>query len=304
MLFRWIQVFQNVGAVTDSCVTYGLRWYKTSLYFKFFNPIQKFCPDSCTDGTALQPGNLRLHSFRELEEDEVIEALRTGPVLARMDVSCRFFDYRCGVFCFDSRTDRLAGGHAVEIVDYGTTSTGIDFWVAKNSWGDDWGEGGYFRIRRGDLTTDFAIPELMYMTGEPMPSPTSEPVSTPTTDVMTCAAEDVSNPYEDAKVMSAADVAIMQLNGRIPCRGNSPATNITLVSITNATAQVVEGIALALNFVVDVQGCTQPTQADVYAMVILNLDGTFKLTDHTYKFRYDNNGKRRLCKTACLRKIS
>ena len=80
----------------------------------------------------------------------MIEALRTGPVLARMDVSCRFFDYRCGVFCFDSCTDRLAGGHAVEIVDYGTTSSGIDFWVVKNSWGDDWGEGGYFRIRRGD----------------------------------------------------------------------------------------------------------------------------------------------------------
>ena len=104
--------------------------------------------------------------------------------------------------------------------------------------------------------------------------------------------------------MSAADVAIMQLNGRIPCRGNSPATNITLVSINNATAQVVEGIALALNFVVDVQGCMQPTQVDVYAMVILNLHGTFKLTDHTYKYQYDNNGRGRLCKTACLRKTS
>ena len=216
----------------------------------------------------------------------MIAALNTGPVVAGMRNSRRFSSYRCGVFTFHRNTDRIIrngrfGGHAVEIVDYGTTSSGIDFWVVKNSWGDDWGEGGYFRIRRGDL---------FYWFGTPVLSSNQPVTTTPPTDTMTCAPGTISDPSQDTLVMSAVDIAIMQLNGRILCRDNSTATSITLTSVNNATAQVVEGYVFTLNIVVNLQGCTRPTQASVDAEVILYLNSTFELTGYTYQYIDDQIG--------------
>jgi cathepsin F len=43
--------------------------------------------------------------------------------------------------------------HAVLIVGYGTdVDLGMDYWIVKNSWGQNFGEDGYFRILRGEGT--------------------------------------------------------------------------------------------------------------------------------------------------------
>jgi len=56
-----------------------------------------------------------------------------------------FEDYSGGIFagCTSNATD-----HAVTAVGYGTEN-GVDYWLIKNSWGSDWGEGGFIRIKRG-----------------------------------------------------------------------------------------------------------------------------------------------------------
>jgi len=44
--------------------------------------------------------------------------------------------------------------HSIAIVGWGEEN-GVKFWICKNSYGPDWGEGGYFRVRRGQ--NDFGI---------------------------------------------------------------------------------------------------------------------------------------------------
>lgn len=44
--------------------------------------------------------------------------------------------------------------HAVLVIGYGTDSTGVNYWLLKNSWGTRWGESGYFRILKE--TTNYA----------------------------------------------------------------------------------------------------------------------------------------------------
>jgi cathepsin L len=72
----------------------------------------------------------------------------TGPVSVAVDASHESFQlYSSGVYaptyCSASNLD-----HAVLAVGYGTTSSGQDYWLLKNSWGTSWGINGYMMMER------------------------------------------------------------------------------------------------------------------------------------------------------------
>jgi len=86
------------------------------------------------------------------DELAVYQALNTfGPISIGMQVVDDFLEYDGGIYqSTDCQNTTQIINHAMTIVGYGTdTNSGIDYWVAKNSWGTTWGEEGYVRIMRG-----------------------------------------------------------------------------------------------------------------------------------------------------------
>ena len=84
-------------------------------------------------------------------ETEIAASLiQLGPLSVCMNAAELTY-YRDGIYN-PNHCDPTALDHAVLIVGYGTDSTttpSTDYWIVKNSWGDNWGIDGYFKIVRG-----------------------------------------------------------------------------------------------------------------------------------------------------------
>ncbi|XP_017488271.1 PREDICTED: cathepsin L1-like [Rhagoletis zephyria] len=82
-------------------------------------------------------------------EAELMYALaHSGPVSVGMDASRQSLQfYSSGVYD-DPSCSSYNLNHGVVVVGYGTTTDGVDYFKVKNSWGQSWGMGGYFLIRR------------------------------------------------------------------------------------------------------------------------------------------------------------
>ena len=77
----------------------------------------------------------------------MMTALQKGPLSVAFTVYADFPTYKSGVYKHVSGA--ALGGHAVEVIGYGTDATAGDYWVVKNSWNEQWGNGGTFQIARG-----------------------------------------------------------------------------------------------------------------------------------------------------------
>ena len=72
-----------------------------------------------------------------------------GPLCSVFHLYFDFFNYRTGVYSHVAGAE--AGYHCAEVVGY---SDADGCWICKNSWGDTWGEGGFFRIAYGQCGID------------------------------------------------------------------------------------------------------------------------------------------------------
>ena len=99
-------------------------------------------PTSYSDDKAKAGKAYSLNSVNAIMSDIVSK----GPVSAAFTVYADFPTYKSGVYTHVS--GQALGGHAVEIIGFGVES-GTDYWLVKNSWNEQWGLNGTFKIKRG-----------------------------------------------------------------------------------------------------------------------------------------------------------
>lgn len=133
----------------DHILMYGLQ---TEEDYPYKARDDKKCKEeiTATKPTEVLIGGAKFAGYRDLRPFEVLDVKETlatrGPIAASIaaDQGMALQFYRSGVF--DSCSDRVIN-HLVTLVGYGG-STLSRYWVIQNSWGDEWGEGGFMRLAR------------------------------------------------------------------------------------------------------------------------------------------------------------
>jgi len=126
------------GVCIDNCLPYTSGSGSTSE-----------CTDKCvfgdekiyykSDGTTIFSSSVVIDIQNEI--------MNFGPIEVGFEVYQDFMQYQSGVY--HHVTGKLLGGHAVKLIGWGVEN-GVPYWICANSWGSNWGESGYFLIRRGN----------------------------------------------------------------------------------------------------------------------------------------------------------
>ena len=138
------------------------------------------CPDSnktpkcgreCTDDTSLKWSTDKHHGSAAtlvcqsgLDQGACAEAMaqeiyQNGPITGMFFVHQSFTAYKSGVYQHKKIGDPMLGGHAIKIMGFGEEN-GTPYWLVANSWNEQWGDNGYFKIKRGSNECDIENPVI------------------------------------------------------------------------------------------------------------------------------------------------
>ena len=131
---------EATGIPTEKCVSYISASGS-------YNECSGFCDDRTTPTFYKAKLTKQFTSVRAIQ----LEVMTNGPIEAAMTVYKDFLAYKTGIYSHVSGSS--LGGHAVKIIGWGSEN-GTSFWICANSWGTTWGEGGYFRIKFGEVGID------------------------------------------------------------------------------------------------------------------------------------------------------
>jgi len=105
------------------------------------------CPVKCQNGSAIVRRKIVDARTISGEAAYTEDLYKLGPFVARFNVYSDFMNYRSGVYVH--KTGSLQGGHIVVVIGWGVQDS-TKYWICQNSWGQYWGEKGYFKFLRGE----------------------------------------------------------------------------------------------------------------------------------------------------------
>eukprot|EP01015_Nassula_variabilis_P034741 TRINITY_DN8602_c0_g1_i8.p1 TRINITY_DN8602_c0_g1~~TRINITY_DN8602_c0_g1_i8.p1 ORF type:complete len:320 (-),score=76.41 TRINITY_DN8602_c0_g1_i8:178-1137(-) len=132
--------FKSNGIPSEECVRY------TSI-----KGDVRQCPNTCDDGSTLQLYKTKNVKSYRTSEDAKLDILTNGPVETAFRVYEDFMAYESGIYKYTEGS--VIGAHAVKVLGWGNEN-GIKYWIAANSWTEDWGENGFFRIQENQCGFD------------------------------------------------------------------------------------------------------------------------------------------------------
>ena len=115
-------------------------------------PLKPKCAATCLDGSALK--TTRAASAYAVGAPGDTEAMQRelmahGPFEVGFEVFSDFSSYANGTYARTRSAAGPMGGHAVKVVGWGVDAAGTPYWTIANSWSANWGNDGFFNIRRG-----------------------------------------------------------------------------------------------------------------------------------------------------------
>lgn len=81
--------------------------------------------------------------------------MNNGPMMVGMAVYEDFLNYESGVY--EYIVGKQVGGHAIKLIGWGTSEDGSIYWLCQNQWNTTWGEGGYVKIKEGNVGLDSMV---------------------------------------------------------------------------------------------------------------------------------------------------
>lgn len=140
------QFIQNRGLVYENCIP-----------FNYQNGVLPSCASTCTQSnipyTLSKAPTNKVKIFYD-HDDIKNDIYLNGPVTAGIQLYADIYTYKTGLYI--PTTTEKRERHSVVLVGWGIEA-GREYYIVQNSWGQEWGDKGYFKLPLDQCEVNSAV---------------------------------------------------------------------------------------------------------------------------------------------------